>query len=267
MDPWDVLSKAKKGQQLSAPAAPAPAAAAPEAAAGVDAAEIAAKRKEARLQLFCACSDGNVARVAEILEGGLVGVNDVVHNLSKARPIHAAVRHPAVLRALLNLGARVDARRGDGSTALCDAADNGLPVESVKLLMDEFGADVNACDDDGNTPLDLAVAADHRTVGDIIEGRGGLRGVKTHPVDIDCDPRPTARAAAVDASALLADASAPARAPAAAVGARVCQRCAGPAKTRCSRCQKTWYCGPSCQKASWASHRDICRRAPRTKKA
>ena len=119
-DPFEVLARATRGQRLAPPkpAPPAPPPAPPAA------------RKAARQRLFCACSAGDVAGIDAALASGAVAVDDVVHALSKARPVHAAVRRPAALRALLGRhGARVDARRGDGSTALCDAADNGLPVE------------------------------------------------------------------------------------------------------------------------------------------
>ena len=203
--------------------------------------------------------------------------------------MHAAVRRPAALRALLGRhGARVDARRGDGSTALCDAADNGLPVESVKLLLDEFGADVNARDNDGHTPLDLALAADHALVAGVIKDRGGLRGGAKDAEKIVAEA--TAQFSALDGlegtktgarleelAAKRAAAAPPAEerkkpaaaadgddfAPPPAAKVQLCERCAGPAKTRCSRCQKAWYCSAACQRAAWATHRDLCRRAPK----
>ena len=290
-DPFEVLARATRGQRLAPPkpAPPAPPPAPPAA------------RKAARQRLFCACSAGDVAGIDAALASGAVAVDDVVHALSKARPVHAAVRRPAALRALLGRhGARVDARRGDGSTALCDAADNGLPVESVKLLLDEFGADVNARDRDGHTPLDLALAADHALVAGIIKDRGGLRGGAKDAEKIVAEAtaqfsaldglegtktgarleelaakraaaappeerkKPAAAAAAEErklAAAAAADGDDFAPPPAAKV--QLCERCAGPAKTRCSRCQKAWYCGEACQRAAWATHRDLCRRAPK----
>lgn len=33
---------------------------------------------------------------------------------------------------------------------------------------------------------------------------------------------------------------------------------------RCVRCKIQWYCGPSCQKADWPCHKQVCRVAPKT---
>ncbi len=68
------------------------------------------------------------------------------------RLVDAAARQDlAGLRALLDAGADVDARRADGATALLWAA-HWDDHEAVRLLL-AAGADVNAADDHGVTPL------------------------------------------------------------------------------------------------------------------
>ena len=57
----------------------------------------------------------------------------------------------AVVRLLLQRGAKVDQRDSHGNTALLRAVQTNL-VDSIKVLL-EFGADVNIINDYGQTPL------------------------------------------------------------------------------------------------------------------
>jgi ankyrin repeat protein len=75
-------------------------------------------------------------------------------------PLHVASRagREKAVRALLELGADVDAREGDvvsGSTALHMACEMGF-AETARALV-EGGADWTARDEEGHTPLELAV--------------------------------------------------------------------------------------------------------------
>jgi len=63
--------------------------------------------------------------------------------------------HSDVAAYLVSHGARLDVRNGDGQTALHYAAASGdLPVIRMMLVK---GADVNAKDTSGATPLDLSL--------------------------------------------------------------------------------------------------------------
>ena len=239
------------------------------------AAEGAARKKAARQGLFVACMNGDVAAAAALLEAGDVGANEVVHGLSKAPPLSAAVRHPALMRLLVERhGARVDARRGDGSTALMDAAEAGLAA-SATLLCDEWGADLNLEDADGNTALDLARRETRTAVAAFLEDRGALRG---HRKTVAAGDAPFATFGtmadaglgfdldgATELNARWAAPPAPNAAPRAPVPR--CARCDKPEApgkklVRCSRCRVAVYCSRDCQKAAWPQHKGGCRRKP-----
>ena len=70
--------------------------------------------------------------------------------------------------------ADVNSRRRDGSTALMDACEAG-DLEVARELLDTYGADPHAEDRDGHTALDLADAR-HSKVAALVEDRGGLPG-------------------------------------------------------------------------------------------
>ncbi|CAM9427000.1 unnamed protein product, partial [Phaeothamnion confervicola] len=104
--------------------------------------------------LFEAASFGDCARVEALAAAGMA-VNG--RDPEGRAPLHFACdrRHEAA-RALLRLGADVDARDADGQTALAYAVACGHR-DVIQVLVDA-GADVSAEDDDGDTPLGTASA-------------------------------------------------------------------------------------------------------------
>lgn len=71
----------------------------------------------------------------------------------------AATGQTEAVRVLLGVGANVDARRQDGTTAACWAARGGH-ADTLQVLLDH-GADVSSHDDvDGSTPLHFAAQAE-----------------------------------------------------------------------------------------------------------
>ena len=71
-------------------------------------------------------------------------------------PLMYICQEDTKVKLLICKGADVNARKGDGSTALMLAAEDGI-YKSVKLLL-EAGADVNAQDSNGATPLHYAAS-------------------------------------------------------------------------------------------------------------
>ena len=73
-------------------------------------------------------------------------------------PVHRATSSPAVLKAMLKRGAKVNVRSSDGDTPLHWAA-RANNVECVKLLLDA-GADPLAKDEEGRFPKDWCWTSD-----------------------------------------------------------------------------------------------------------
>ena len=65
-------------------------------------------------------------------------------------------------------GAEVNARPRNGWTALHEAARCG--DEGLTELLLASGADVNATNDDGHSPLDIAERNDHTNISAMLEG-------------------------------------------------------------------------------------------------
>ena len=85
-------------------------------------------------------------------------------NAMKVTPLHSAAagRHTAIVAALLNAGAPVNAKQQQGWTALHAAAQNGDQV-MVDLLL-KYGANPKARNDDGLTPEQLAHEKGHAEI-------------------------------------------------------------------------------------------------------
>lgn len=111
-----------------------------------------------------------------IAQGG--NLNAVSKHAMNVTPLHAALfgRRVEAAKALVAAGADVTAKRGGsgwpraGWTALHYCAGYGF-TELVKPLI-ERGADINALDDEGKTPLRVAIESAQQEVADLLLSRG-----------------------------------------------------------------------------------------------
>jgi ankyrin repeat protein len=101
------------------------------------------------------------AETARVLIQAGAPVNAVSRNAMKVMPLHsaAAARRDEVARMLIEARADVNATQEGGYTPLHAAAQNG-DVELIDLLLDR-GARLDARTAKGETPADLADAANH----------------------------------------------------------------------------------------------------------
>ena len=104
----------------------------------------------------------------------LVGCGPTVPDIS----IHVAVKSGNIEAVKQHLAAGTDVNaksKGYGWTPLFYATSGGGQKEIVELLIAE-GADVNAKDDDGETPLGLAIKLRYRELADLLRKHGGKTG-------------------------------------------------------------------------------------------
>src|SRR5712691_9041518 len=96
-------------------------------------------------------------------------LNTPARNIFKVTALHAALAgpQPGIATLLIAAGADVNARQQAGNTPLHETAHAGL-VELAHLLLDH-GADPTARDDDGHTPADIARQRGHTAVLDVLE--------------------------------------------------------------------------------------------------
>lgn len=124
--------------------------------------ELAGTENEEGLTLLgYAAHFGHADAILALLDAG-ADANAISHSRIAYIPsntaLHAAIagaRDLAVIRLLLERGARTDLRDSNGQTCLHSAAFHDDSVEIVRLLL-ERGADPAARDHDGATPLGLA---------------------------------------------------------------------------------------------------------------
>ena len=120
---------------------------------------------------------------------------DARHRIGGGTPLHhaAALHHnPAILVALLEAGAALEARNLLGRTPLHSAAAFGDHPAVLAVLI-EAGAAVNATDRRGRTPLDLA--RDPEIIA-LLQAAGAECGEGSTFSDGRCRPAPDAMAAA-----------------------------------------------------------------------
>jgi ankyrin repeat protein len=97
-------------------------------------------------------------------------------NPMRVAAVHAAAAHRdgavalAMMRLLLERGARVNVAQQGGWTPLHQAAKHG-PAELVELLL-EHDADIHARSSDGQTPLQMAEAAGQDAIAALLRARG-----------------------------------------------------------------------------------------------
>lgn len=139
--------------------------------------EVDRRSASTRDRLFGACAAGDLELVRAMLDrdAGLVHKR----NEDGATPLHVAVRHPDIVRVLLEHGADPNARElGDNALPLHFAAGGGL-LESARMLLDA-GSDVNGSGD-AHT-LDVigwatVFAEPQRVIVDLLVSRGARHHV------------------------------------------------------------------------------------------
>jgi ankyrin repeat protein len=109
-------------------------------------------------------------RVIDLLLAHGADVNAVSRNADANAPLHAAAAggaDAALMRRLVEAGARVNHRQSGGFTALHEVAALGH-ADVVRLLLDS-GAEVDARNNEGRTPGELARDAGHAALADALD--------------------------------------------------------------------------------------------------
>ena len=122
-------------------------------------------------ELYKAVSEGDVKKVAKLLEKG--ADVDYVQGKEQWRTLHVAARkgYREIVPLLIEAGADLAAQEHDGWSALHLAAYSGH-TEIVEALM-EGGAPVDATTEDGWTAVDVANSAKHTDIAALIAAHGG----------------------------------------------------------------------------------------------
>lgn len=119
-------------------------------------ADVNRKNKDGTTPLFGAARSGNFDIALLLIDNGAdVNARDLDGRvpLNEALTNRKSASHTEVIKLLLSNGAQVSVKGAFGRTPLHQAAQNNN-VAGARLLL-QYDADVNARDDDGNTPLQL----------------------------------------------------------------------------------------------------------------
>jgi ankyrin repeat protein len=108
----------------------------------------------------------NAPATARLLLDGGADIDAVARNVMKVQALHAAVaaRSVETVKLLIDRGADVNARQQVGYTPLMGAAGSGRD-ELVDLLL-RHGADASAVSEDGKTPSSIAREHGHAAIAD-----------------------------------------------------------------------------------------------------
>ena len=135
-------------------------------------ADVNATSKKGFTALMGAAMNGHADLVA-LLAAQDTNLDQLSEMQYKENALHLAARngHTAVIEALLEAGADINALEGTHSTALMYAVYNGH-LESVELLLKE-GAELNVRDQGGHTALYWANFRNHPDIAALISAAGG----------------------------------------------------------------------------------------------
>jgi hypothetical protein len=152
-----------------------------------------------------------------------------------ASPLHwaAAQGHEDAIRILVQLRADPNALMKDGSSPIFSTAQRGH--EEALLALVELGGNAVTPDGHGVTPMEVAYTNGHAAV------VCALFLVGADPLPFFAHSHKSWR----DFQGCFPD-------------ERRCAACFAPAHLACSRCWVTHYCGETCQRSNFASHRLLC---------
>lgn len=127
------------------------------------------KNKQGRTPLHLAAEEGHANTSETLIK---MGANPKLRAFDKS-PLDLAAEngHKNVCRVIINSGVKVNSSSRCEHTALHLAARHGH-LEVVKLLVEEFGADINVKNQYNNTPLSLAVHSKHGKVAEYLINAG-----------------------------------------------------------------------------------------------
>ena len=136
-----------------------------------DPAQVNATSPDGFSPLGLAAFFGHQELAAELLKRG-ADVNAISHNAMQVRPLHSAVagNHLGIVQALVQAGADVNAAQQDGFTPLMGAAQNGH-AELVSYLLRQ-AANPKARTADGRSAFTLAAEENHEEVLKLLRAAG-----------------------------------------------------------------------------------------------